>query len=41
MSKRTFVVPHDFTFTADNALDYAIKLASQVDAKIELNLVKN
>tara|TARA_B100000401_G_scaffold429461_1_gene363099 strand:- start:1511 stop:2308 length:798 start_codon:yes stop_codon:yes gene_type:complete len=36
MSKRTFVVPHDFTFTADNALDYAIKLASQVDAKIEL-----
>jgi nucleotide-binding universal stress UspA family protein len=36
MSKRTFVVPHDFTFTADNALDYAIKLADQVDAKIEL-----
>ena len=36
MSKRTFVVPHDFTYTADNALDYAIKLAKQVDAKIEL-----
>lgn len=36
MSKRVFVVPHDFTFTADNALDYAIKLSKQIDAKIAL-----
>ena len=36
MSKRVFVVPHDFTFTADNALDYAIKLSKQINAKIAL-----
>ena len=36
MSKRVFVVPHDFTFTADNALDHAIKLSKQINAQIAL-----
>ncbi len=36
MSKRVFVVPHDFTFTADNALDHAIQLSKQINAQIAL-----
>jgi nucleotide-binding universal stress UspA family protein len=41
MSKRVFVVPHDFTFTADNALDHAINLAKQIDGEIALVHIVN
>jgi nucleotide-binding universal stress UspA family protein len=36
MSKRVFIVPHDFTFTADNALDHAVNLSKQINAQIAL-----
>lgn len=36
MKKKTFIVPHDFTAVADNALDHALATASIVNAKIYL-----
>ena len=34
MSKKTFIVPHDFTPIADNALDHAIRTAAPLGAQI-------
>lgn len=36
MKKKTFIVPHDFTAVADNALSHALATAVLVDAKIYL-----
>jgi nucleotide-binding universal stress UspA family protein len=36
MKNKTFIVPHDYTSVADNALDHAIATATIVDAKIYL-----
>ena len=36
MKNKTFIVPHDFTAVADNALDHALATASIVNAKIYL-----
>lgn len=36
MKNKTFIVPHDFTSVADNALDHALATASIVNAKIYL-----
>jgi nucleotide-binding universal stress UspA family protein len=34
MSKKTFIVPHDFTPIADNALDHAIRTAAPLGAQV-------
>ena len=34
--KRTLLVPHDFTSVADNALQYALKMANPMQANVEL-----
>ncbi|MBD3637845.1 MAG: universal stress protein [Crocinitomicaceae bacterium] len=36
MTKRTLLVPHDFTHVADNAVKYAINMAKSMDANVEL-----
>lgn len=36
MSKRVFLVPHDFTEAGDTALNHAVNLAKQADAKVSL-----
>ena len=36
MSEPIFIVPHDFTFTADNALNHAVNISKQINAKIAL-----
>ena len=36
MSNKSFIVPHDFSEVADNALSHAITTAKVVDAKIYL-----
>jgi nucleotide-binding universal stress UspA family protein len=42
MEKRTLLVPHDFTTVGDNALNYAMNLASKIDSNIDiLHVVKD
>lgn len=36
MEKRSLLVPHDFTPTADNAVKYAMSLAKQMNANVDL-----
>lgn len=36
MSKRTILVPHDFTKVGDNALNYALQLASSINSNVDL-----
>lgn len=36
MSKRTILVPHDFTKVGDNALDYALQLAEKISSNVDL-----
>ena len=36
MDKRSLLVPHDFTNAADNALNYALKLASDMGSNVDL-----
>ena len=36
MSKKTFIVPHDFTKVADIALEHAIATAKQLNAEVHL-----
>ena len=36
MSKKTFIVPHDFTKVADIALEHAIATAKPLDAEVQL-----
>ena len=36
MSKKTFIVPHDFTKIGDIALEHAIATAKPLDAKVYL-----
>ena len=36
MSEPTFIVPHDFTFTADTALNHAINISKQINAKVAI-----
>jgi len=42
MERRSILVPHDFTTVADNAVSYAINLAKQIGANVDLlHLVKD
>ena len=42
MSKRSLLVPHDFTHVADNAVQYAMNLATVIDADVDLlHIVKD
>ena len=42
MEKRSLLVPHDFTPTADNAVKYALSLAKKMEANVDLlHVVKN
>ena len=42
MEKRSLLVPHDFTPTADNAVKYALNLATKMEANVDLlHVVKN
>ena len=42
MEKRSLLVPHDFTPTADNAVNYALSLAKTMQANVDmLHVVKN
>ena len=42
MSKRSLLVPHDFTHVADNAVKYAMNLATVIDANVDvLHIVKD
>ncbi|MEO9534339.1 MAG: universal stress protein [Crocinitomicaceae bacterium] len=36
MNRRALLVPHDFTKVADNAVDYALQLAKNMNANVEL-----
>lgn len=36
MAKRTLLVPHDFTATADNAVKYALSMAKSMEANVDL-----
>ena len=36
MSKKTFIVPHDFTKVGDIALEHAIATAKPLDAEVQL-----
>lgn len=42
MERRSLLVPHDFTTVADNAVSYAIKLATSIKANVDLlHIVKD
>jgi nucleotide-binding universal stress UspA family protein len=36
MSEPIFIVPHDFTFTADTALNHAVNISKQINAKVAI-----
>ena len=41
MAERIFIVPHDFTFTADTALNHAINISKQINARVALVHIVN